>query len=352
MNRITSALVAVLVLVGTIGAFPAAATPTATPGEVQTEMSVGDRLSAVVGVQQAEFEGEIDARAFDVELANATSADARAKVVAARLERSRQRLAALEGRKERLQRARERGEISDGAFQARAAALAAQSAAVERAAEQSDAAADELPATVLRANGVNVTAISTLRTDASELTGPEVAAVARTITGPGAVDEKRPGDRSPNATGAMARAEREVQDARTQLERIEVRVNRTNASENATAALDLAREQLASAERALERARGAQANGNADRAAELAERARELASDAAARAEEAGAADRDASRDGDRGRSDEDHAAGSRDTGEDDASDSRNGTERAGAGGDSTDADADETPTDTGGQRN
>lgn len=287
MKRITSALLAVLVVLGTVGAFPVAAAQTDTQEDEQTDMRAGDRLSAVIGVQQAEFDGEIDSRAFGLEIAAAASADAKAQIVAERLEQNRQRLADLEERKQQLQQARDSGNISEGEYQARATALAAQSANVKRAAAESDAAADTLPATVLQENGVNVTAILTLKNQASKLTGPEVAKIARTIAGPGVGDQQRGEDQPSNATEAIARAEQHVQEAQERLQQTEKRVNSTNASENATAALALAREQLAVAEQALELAKQAQDDGDTNRAAELAEQASEYASDVTERAEEA-----------------------------------------------------------------
>jgi hypothetical protein len=51
-------------------------------------------------------------------------------------------------------------------------------------ANTTERAAEGLPADTLAANGVNVTALRQIRTRAQEMTGPEIAQIARQIAGP------------------------------------------------------------------------------------------------------------------------------------------------------------------------
>lgn len=197
MNRIATLLLAVVLLVGSVSAVPLAGaagddtgasaavggTSFAQTAEHATNVTPGQRLAAVVGVGQAEFEGEVDLRAYGVEYAMAQSNASKAEVVHERIEAARERFQALEQRQERLQAARANGSISEGEFQARMTELTAESEAVRQVANASEARANALPADALEEAGVNVSAIQTLRQDAAELTGPEVAAIARSIAG-------------------------------------------------------------------------------------------------------------------------------------------------------------------------
>jgi len=155
-----------------------------------TEATPGERLSGVVGVQDAELEGDLDQRTFGVAFANATTDEARADVVAARLDAVDERLDELVDRKTGLDERREAGEISDGQYNARVAGVAVATEAATRSVNQTERAAGELPAELLEERGVDAEAIQTLRERANELTGPEVAEIAREIAGP---PDERPG---------------------------------------------------------------------------------------------------------------------------------------------------------------
>jgi len=196
----TSAVVAaVLVAVAAVGAVPVAALAggdapaqqTATDGVATNEsangtLAPGERFAGVVGVQQADVQGEIEARAFGQRVAAAASNRSAAGVVATEVEDLEARLAELDGAAAELERAHENGTVSGGAYRARLAGLHAKQRAVERRLDQTATVAQGLPAAALDQRGVNVTAIRTLRSQASELTGPEVAEIARGIAGEGA----------------------------------------------------------------------------------------------------------------------------------------------------------------------
>lgn len=155
----------------------------------ETEMPPGARLAGVVGVQGAEVEGEVERRAFGLQVAAAKSNASKASVVANQTETLDQRLAELRERKQELETAREDGNISTGRYRAEMAGLAAQISTLQSMTNETAETARKLPAEALAERGVNVSALERLRTSASNLSGPEVAAIARSIAGP-------PGNRS------------------------------------------------------------------------------------------------------------------------------------------------------------
>ena len=143
----------------------------------------GERLSGVVGVQKAEVEGEVNRRAFGLQIANASTNASKASVVAGQFDNIQQRLAALEQRKANLTEARQNGSISEGKYRAQVAELSARLDAARNLANETGEESKGLPADLLEARGVNATAIQTLQQRASELGGGEVAEIAREIGG-------------------------------------------------------------------------------------------------------------------------------------------------------------------------
>lgn len=208
MKRIGTIFVAIA-LVGALAAIPLGATAFANDSaqanatehaSENASVQPGERLAGVAGVQSAEINGEVSERAFGIKIANASTDEAKADVVGERLAEVEDRLEEHEAELEELEEAREAGEISDGEYRAKVAAVAAENAATERAAERTGAAAAELPEDVLSERGIDVEAIETLRADANELGGPETAEIARSIAG----DETGapvPGDLEPGAPG-------------------------------------------------------------------------------------------------------------------------------------------------------
>jgi len=188
MRRTTPALIAIMLVVSALAAFPMAGLAvqttesTATPAENAT-IAPGEQLSGVVSVQDAELEGEVQSRAYGIRVANASGNDSRAAVVAEQLGDIETRLTELEQRRQTLDEARENGSMSEGQYRARVARVAAETQTVERLANQSNAMAQDLPAESLEAKGINATAITTLSERANELSGPEVAEIARSIAG-------------------------------------------------------------------------------------------------------------------------------------------------------------------------
>jgi hypothetical protein len=182
------AVVAVLVALPVAGAAaagggPVAQTDNATNATNAT--SPGERLSGVVGVQGAELEGEVETRRFGLQVARAASEDARAAVVREQLGEVREGVETVRQRKAALDEARANGSMSEGEYRVRVSELAVRGGTVAELANRTSETAGGLPAAVLEANGVNVTAIQRLQQEAGNLTGPEVAAIARSIAGPG-----------------------------------------------------------------------------------------------------------------------------------------------------------------------
>ncbi|MEF8775462.1 MAG: hypothetical protein V5A43_03030 [Haloarculaceae archaeon] len=191
MNR--NALVVLLVAAAMItvpvgalaadGVSPDGANQVNEDGTENASVAPGQMLAGNVDVGEAEIEGEIEARSFGITVAKAETDDATADVVSKALDSVEGRLNELEARKQALDRARENGSISEGEYRARITGLAAETANVKRLANASGTVSEGLPAEVLAARGIDVTAIQTLQDRASELRGPQVAEIARGIAG-------------------------------------------------------------------------------------------------------------------------------------------------------------------------
>ena len=149
----------------------------------ESSISPGERLSGAIGVQNAEVTGEVESRAFGVALGRAETDEERADIVAERIERSEERLAVIEQRQQELKERHDAGELSQGAYAARIAETAAQTESVKRDANRSAAVAHEIPETIRAERGLDDERLETLRERASELSGGEVAAVARGVAG-------------------------------------------------------------------------------------------------------------------------------------------------------------------------
>lgn len=166
----------------------------------------GEQLSGVVGVQEAEVDGELDSRTFGIELAGASSEEARADVVADQLDRNEQRIEDLSDRQAELRQQREAGEITDGTYRAGIARNVVETQNVKQTTNQSAAAAADLPEELRTERGIDADRIETLRTNANELSGPEVAEIARGIAGdragtPLGPDRGNSGDRGGDRPG-------------------------------------------------------------------------------------------------------------------------------------------------------
>lgn len=144
----------------------------------------GARLAGVLGVQQAEFQGEVESRSFGLSIAAANSNNSKVRLLANHTERLEQRLQELENRTERLNESYRNGTIETGTYHARLAQTTAQIRTLERLSNQSVETARHMPQETLRAHGVNVSHLEQLRTHARNMTGSQVSEIARQMAGP------------------------------------------------------------------------------------------------------------------------------------------------------------------------
>ncbi|WP_435093741.1 hypothetical protein [Halorubrum sp. N11] len=149
----------------------------------ETDISPGERLSGVIGVQRAEISGEVDSRAFEIGLNQTETPEQRADLVAERLNRTEDRLTEIERRQRELRERRDAGELSQGAFAARMAETSARAEAVKREANRSADVAGDLPESVRADRGLTEERLGELRQRAGNASGPEVAAIARGVAG-------------------------------------------------------------------------------------------------------------------------------------------------------------------------
>lgn len=197
MNRTLTVLVALAVLAGAMVPAVAIAQPATQangaedPLQAQTQMnnstnatvSPGAMLAGSIGAQQAEIRGAVDHRAFGLQIAAAESNQTRARILAQHQERLQERLDGVQERLRTMEHARENGSISEARYQVQATKAATEANQIRNMANTSAQVANGLPAEILEANGVNVTAIQQLREHARDMTGPEVAQLARQIAG-------------------------------------------------------------------------------------------------------------------------------------------------------------------------
>ncbi|PSQ58965.1 MAG: hypothetical protein BRD23_05535 [Halobacteriales archaeon SW_9_67_25] len=170
-------------------------------GDANASVAPGERLSGVVGVQEAELDGEVEGRAFGIKVAQAATNESRADVVADQLRDVEQRLNETEQRRRELEKARENGSISEGKYRAEMAKLAAQTQTAKELTNRSENASEGMPAELLESKGINASAIQTLKDRAEQLTGPEVAEIARSIAGNASPVGAGPSDRGPGDGG-------------------------------------------------------------------------------------------------------------------------------------------------------
>jgi len=156
---------------------------TAADSAASSETLPGQRLSAVIGVQGSETDGELERRTFEARFATANSNASKAAVVATQVDTVRERLTELEQRRDRLEAQRANGTLSEGQYRARLAQTVADIERTRSMVNQTADAASTVPAEDLSARGVETAELDRLRTNASELTGPEVAAIAGELAG-------------------------------------------------------------------------------------------------------------------------------------------------------------------------
>ncbi|AOW80329.1 hypothetical protein HTSR_1149 [Halodesulfurarchaeum formicicum] len=152
--------------------------------ETTETVAPGAQLSAIVSTQQAEIRGSVSERAFGLSVAAAHSNQSKARLVANETEQLERQLAHLRNQTEEFEQAHENGTIPEGAYYAHVSRLEAQINSMERLINQTESTSESIPEEVRQAHGINSTQLETLRSQARNMSGPETAAVARSVVGP------------------------------------------------------------------------------------------------------------------------------------------------------------------------
>lgn len=189
-------------------------------GEANATLSSGEEISVLVSAQQTEVRTTIENNAFEIafERDGARAIENRAGALEDRLED-------VEERKKELEREREEEEISEGRYRAKMAKLNFEAEAVSSSANLALEKAEGLERAEER--GINVERLRRLKRNASGMTGPEIAEIARGIGGSGERSENaeppegvggdrdsagRPGDTPGRSDGDMTGGENATED--------------------------------------------------------------------------------------------------------------------------------------------
>lgn len=147
--------------------------------EASVELSFGEEISILASSHQVNVSHTVENKAFD----RAFDRDAES-AVGERARALEEKLDRAEERRDEIDRQLEAGEISEERAMAKRAKLSTETEAVNRSTDVAMQRAAE--------QGVDVEAVQTLKQRASEMTGPEVREVARSIGGPGVADQHPP----------------------------------------------------------------------------------------------------------------------------------------------------------------
>ncbi|UPW00850.1 hypothetical protein M0R88_01810 [Halorussus gelatinilyticus] len=134
-----------------------------------TSVSPGQQLTGAVGAQGASVQGELLNRSLSGQLANATTPDQRAAVIANETESLSAYLDTLEGVRENLTESWERDELSKGEYRAALTEFVVRARTVERRANRTARAAERLPESARWDHAINATRIWDLGAQARAL---------------------------------------------------------------------------------------------------------------------------------------------------------------------------------------
>lgn len=132
-------------------------------------MAPGARLAGEIGVRDAELEGDVESRAFEIRVERADSAEARAQIVSDRVAESREKLETLERRRSTIRAALENGSMSRDEYRARRAMIAARAQTQLSILVRAEEIVDGLPTLVLQDVGIDLTTIRSLQSRARAL---------------------------------------------------------------------------------------------------------------------------------------------------------------------------------------
>ena len=188
--------VVLVVLVAVTGMTIAPLASAAVDGFASTDdesSSMGTDVSAFMQSSDAATDSSVESSLFERSYDRA-DVDQRGVVVEHRIDRLEERYEALEAEKAALN---ESDDLSEVAYEARMTSLTVQLASLDRAIEEAEPRANE--------TGVDTDRLAQLRTNASQLSGPEVAEIARGLAGvdpPGPPDHAGPhGNETPFGQG-------------------------------------------------------------------------------------------------------------------------------------------------------
>lgn len=171
MKGILWAAVVLLVLGGFAGGVAADTGPPSPPGEETTTTNEsanattippGQQLAGVVGAQEAAVEGELWNRTLSERLANASSAEERAELLAEEVETIETYVETLESVRTNLTDAWEDGELSEGEYRTSLSGFVVRARTVEIRANRTVSAIEELPLSVREDEELNATAVQNL----------------------------------------------------------------------------------------------------------------------------------------------------------------------------------------------
>lgn len=157
-----------------------ASTTTPTDGAAGASGTFGAEISTFMQSSTAAAEGQVEDGMFSAGLSRVDDPDERRALIERRQERLRQRQVELEERRERISEGDGPG-LRDRALAAHVAVGAAQ---LERSANGTERAA--------RAAGLDTEALEEIRSNAREMRGPAIAALARNLTGGPSAGERGP----------------------------------------------------------------------------------------------------------------------------------------------------------------
>lgn len=200
VSRVLAAVLVCLLIGGAIVPVAGGSSSTTTPATDPGSIDPGAKLTGVVGVQEAEVDGAVRERAFQIAFAAAESNASKAETVARTAGTLSEQLDRLEGRQAQLRSARSNGSLSEDQFYARMAIIGSKLATVRRLANRTAAANRALPSAAVQAAGMERGTIPALQRRAANLSTPAVAAMSRSVAG------NRAGRPIGNATGPPGRS--------------------------------------------------------------------------------------------------------------------------------------------------
>ncbi|MFB6253867.1 MAG: hypothetical protein ABEI06_04600 [Halobacteriaceae archaeon] len=280
MNR-SAVLVAVMVIMGAVGIYiPIISGATGgfighvdDHGDNTTGILPGVRFTGVINIQHTELQGNVEKRSFAIRLRKADSPSEKATIIADKVESLQQRITNLQERKQTLKNALQNGSITKSEYRAEIAELVSQINNVKQIVNKTVSVAKGLPTELLAAKGINVSAIVQLKNHAANMSGPEIAAIARSIRGnkrSQAKDEHKhpPHEHSKSfIIKTISRAEKKIQKAERVIEQAQQETNQ----------VAKAKELLQRAKKLIEEAKMAKKKENGMKAIRLAQKASKLA---------------------------------------------------------------------------